>query len=178
MSKGYRKHGNKWRVDITLGGVRHAPVVATEDEAIELVANLRDRYERGLTTVTAFHGKGITLLKAFEACYSDPETNWTNTAHGKKMKYYAQSFYNFFGANTPLKDIVKDNWYKYTETFKDTATNNRRASCMNKIFNHAVENGSLEAKHKLKIKRKKEKLTRLYAFSRHDEKSLVMHVKS
>ena len=168
--KGYRQHKDKWRVDLTLGGNRYTPVVATEEEAKALVKELKDRYEQGLTTVTNFQGKGITLLKAFNNCYNDPETNWTNTSHGKKMKYYAQSFYNFFGANTPLQDITKDMWYEYTSTFKDTATNNRRASCMNKIMNHAVENGTLKAEHKLKIKRNKEKLTRLYAFSRADEK--------
>ena len=171
--KGYRQHeGDKWRVDITLGGHRHTYVYTTEAEAIKCVANIKDRHERGLKTVTAFKGKGITLKEAFDACYKDREVGWTDTDHGKKQKYYAQSFFNFFGANTPLEDITKENWYKYTDTFKNTATNNRRASCMNKIFNHAIENGTLEANKKLKIKRQKEKLTRLYAFTRADEKAI------
>ena len=173
--KGYRPvkgaDGNisSWRVDITLGGKRMTPSCETEEAAIATVAKLKDQFERGITLLPT-RTNGVTLKEAFEQCYNDPETGWLNTEHGKKQKYYAQSFYNHWGANTPLIEITKESWYAYIKQFQATATNNRRASCMNKIFNYAVENGLIDAGDRLKIKRAKEKLTRLYAFSRADEK--------
>ena len=172
--KGYRPvkgaDGNTtWRVDITLGGKRMTPSCETEEAAIATVAKLKDQFERGITLLPT-RTNGVTLKEAFEQCYNDPETGWLNTEHGKKQKYYAQSFYNHWGANTPLIEITKESWYAYIKQFQATATNNRRASCMNKIFNYAVENGLIDAGDRLKIKRAKEKLTRLYAFSRADEK--------
>ena len=177
--KGYRpvkvkdKDGNItecYRVDITLGGKRHTPSFKTEDEAIAIVASLRDKHERGIEIIPTSPTKGITIKQAFEQCYNDPENGWKETEHGKKMKYYAQRLYNHFGANAQLTDITKSTWYEFIKQFGDTATNNRRGSFINKIFNYAVGNGTLAAEDKLKIKRKKEKLQRLYAFTREDEK--------
>ena len=176
--KGYREVLNAdgsvkhYRVDITLGGKRITPVCESEEMAIATVASLKDQHERGITLIPTSVNRSITLKEAFEQCYNDPENGWKDTDHGRKQKYYAQSFYNFWGANVPLTSITKEEWYKYIEQFQATATNNRRASCINKIFNYAIENGSIDASDRLKIKRKKEKLSRLYAFSRLDEKSM------
>ena len=176
--KGYRAQLNQdgsvkcWRVDITLGGKRFTPTCATEDVAIATVASLKDQHERGIALIPTAGTRGITIKEAFEQCYNDPEIGWMNTDHGKKQKYYAQSFYNFWGAKTPLTNITKKMWYEYTAQFQATATNNRRASCINKLFNYAVENGTIAPSDRLKIKRAKEKLSRLYAFSRSDEKAI------
>lgn len=176
--KGYRPvkdaDGNvtSYRVDITLGGKRLTPSVATEEEAIQTVASLRDQHERGITLIATSKTRGISIKEAFEQCYNDPENSWKDTEHGKKMKYYAQKLYNHFGANAPLTDITKTSWYEFIEQFGDTATNNRRGSFINKIFNYAVINGTIAPEDRLKIKRKKEKLQRLYAFSRADEKAI------
>lgn len=176
--KGYRPMLNQdgsiknWRVDITLGGKRITPLCGTEGEAIATVASLKDQHERGITIIPTAKSRSITIKEAFEQCYNDPEGGWLDTEHGKRQKYFAQSFYNFWGAKSPLDTITKDEWYKYISQFKVSATNNRRASCINKIFNYALENGSIDAADKLKVKRKKEKLSRLFAFSREDEKTL------
>ena len=176
--KGYREVLNAdgsvkhYRVDITLGGKRITPVCESEEIAKATVASLKDQHERGIKIIPTSVSRSITIKEAFEQCYNDPENGWKDTDHGRKQKYYAQSFYNFWGANSPLTSITKDEWYKYIGQFQATATNNRRASCINKIFNYAIGNGSIDASDRLKIKRKKEKLTRLYAFSRQDEKSI------
>jgi len=176
--KGYREVLNAdgsvkhYRVDITLGGKRITPVCESEEIAKATVASLVDQHQRGIKIIPTAKSRSITIKEAFEQCYNDPDNGWKDTEHGKKQKYYAQSFYNFWGANSPLTDVTKDEWHKYTAQFQATATNNRRASCMNKIFNYAVENGSISPSDKVKIKRKKEKLTRLYAFTRQDEKAI------
>ena len=90
--KGYRPitgaDGNiaSYRVDITLGGTRHTPSCNTEDEAIAIVASLRDKHERGIEIIPTSPTKGITIKQAFEQCYNDPENGWNETEHGKKMK--------------------------------------------------------------------------------------------
>lgn len=174
--KGYRPITNKagevtsWRVDLSLGGKRYAPTCHSEAEAIATVASLRDQYERGITIIPTASVRGISIKEAFEQCYNDPEIGWSETEHGRKMKYYAQQLYNHFGANVALTSITKDKWYDYIKQFKNTATNNRRGSFINKLNNYAVANGTIKRDDALKIKRQKEKLTRLYAFSRADEK--------
>jgi|TARA_B100001964_G_scaffold131072_1_gene144844 integrase len=173
-----RPEGNKWRADVCINGKRKSKICATEEEAKKVETDIKHQLIDGkpLNKVRAL--TQITLKEAFENCLNNREVGWIRdgelTAHGKKQKYYANAFYEFFGANKSLRDIKLKDWYGFIDQYGDwTATNNRRACCMNKIFTHAFVNGHITADNHLKIKRKKEKLTRLKAYTRAEEVSIL-----
>ena len=85
----------------------------------------------------------VTLEQACEACYNDPETGWKDTDHGRKQRYYFSMFYSFWGKDKLLREINKEEWYNFTSQFSETATNNRRACCINRVFRHALEQGTI-----------------------------------
>lgn len=169
-SKGYREHKNKFRVDISVNGQRYTEVVNDEASAIARVASIKQQALDGREAVRRRAVESITLKQAFWNCYNDPENDWKDTTHGQKQKYYANKMIEFFGSNKLLKDITKDNWYQFIAQFPDTATNNRRASCFNKIYKHAFSQGNVTKV--VYIPRKKERLTRLATFSIEDEQAI------
>ena len=170
---GIQKTSNgKYRVQIQVKGRgRKGCTVDTYDEAVLAEDKLRkaliDGKEIGLTISRA----EVTLQQACEATWNDPESGWLDTDHGKKQKYYFTMFYNFWGKDKLLRDIDKAEWYKFAAQFEDTATNNRRACCLNKVFRYALGMG-LAPKHLLKIPRKKEKLTRLSTYDYDTEEAI------
>ena len=76
-----------------------------------------------------------------------------------------------------ISKINKTEWYKFTEQFSETATNNRRACCINKVFRHALEQGTITPDFLLKIPRKKEKLTRLATYTYEQEEAIYQQCK-
>ena len=109
--------------------------------------------------------------------WNDPESGWKDTDHGRKQKYYFSMFYEFWGKDKLLREITKDEWYKFAAQFDDTATNNRRACCLNKVFRYALGMG-LAPKHLLKIPRKKEKLTRLSTYDYDTEEAIYQQCRT
>ena len=170
--KGYRPEKGKFRIDFSFLGHRYTEVVNDEPTAIIKVAQIKKEALDGKEAVIKKASKEITLQEAFENCYNDPVSEWKDTEHGKKMKYYGEAFCKYFGANRKLRDIKIADWWKFIEQFPQTATNNRRACCMNKIMKHANSQGNLTADNVLKIPRKKEKLTRLVTFSAEEEQAM------
>ena len=173
-----RQEGEKWRADVMVNGKRKSKICATKEEAEKTEKEIKKQLIDGkpLNKVRAL--SQITLREAYENCINNREVGWVvdgePTAHGRKQGYYAKSFYEFFGANKPLRDIKLNDWYSYIEQFGDwTATNNRRACCMNKIFRQALEDGHINPKNLIKIKRKKEKLTRARAYTREEEDMIL-----
>ena len=149
----------KFRVSKQIKGRgRPTKVVDTYEEAVKLEAKLEKLLIDGKDIPKVRSVTEVRLQQACEACWNDPESGWKDTDHGKKQKYYFSKFYEFWGKDKLLKDITKDEWYKFTAQFDDTATNNRRACCLNKVLRYALGLG-LAPKHLLKIPRKKEKLT-------------------
>ena len=172
------KGTDKWRADISVDKKRKTKLCATEEEAKKLEAHYQHQLIDGkpLNKVRAI--SQITLKQAFENVYNNPETGWQNrgepTPHGRKQKYYANAFYDMWGTDKPLREITIDDWHGFIDQFGDwTATNNRRACTMNKIFSQAYKDGHITVKHLLKIKRKKEKLTRVKAYTREEEVSIL-----
>ena len=173
-----RQEGEKWRADVMVNGKRKSKICATKEEAEETEKEIKKQLIDGkpLNKVRAL--SQITLREAYENCINNREVGWVvdgePTAHGRKQGYYAKSFYEFFGANKPLRDIKLDDWYSYIEQFGDwTATNNRRACCMNKLFSQARLDNHITADNHLKIKRRKEKLTRARAYTREEENMIL-----
>ena len=39
-----------------------------------------------------------------------------DTDHGRKQKYYFSKFYNFWGKDKLLREINKEEWYKFTDS--------------------------------------------------------------
>jgi len=172
------KGTDKWRADIMVNGKRKQKICANEKEAKDLEAEYTHQLIDGkpLNKVRAL--SQITLKQAFENVLNNPETGWIVdgelTAHGRKQKYYANAFYSFWGANKPLKEIKKEDWYGFIDQYGDwTSTNNRRACTMNKIFSQAYKDGHIIITNLLKIKRRKEKLTRVKAYTREEETSIL-----
>ena len=134
----YKLENDKWRVNVSMKGQRLTKVVDTEDEAKETEKDFKQQLLDGKPINKIRANKQITLSLAFENTINNPENKWSKnglvTPHGKKQGYIANSLYKFFGKNRVLKTITKDEWYKYTNQFGDTNTNNRRASTMNKIL--------------------------------------------
>ena len=173
-----RREGNKWRADVCVDGKRKGKMCATEEEAKKVETELRHQLIDGkpLNKVRAL--SQITLKQAFENVLNNPEAGWVvdsePTAHGRKQKYYANAFYDFWGANKPLKEITKESWYAFIEQYGDwTSTNNRRACTMNKVFRQAYRDGHIIVTNLLKIKRRKEKLTRVKAYTRDEETTIL-----
>ncbi len=173
-----RQEGEKWRADVMVNGKRKSKICATKEEAEKTEKEIKKQLIDGkpLNKVRAL--SQITLREAYENCINNREVGWVvdgePTAHGRKQGYYAKSFYEFFGANKPLRDIKLNDWYSYIEQFGDwTATNNRRACCMNKLFSQARLDNHITADNHLKIKRRKEKLTRVRAYTREEENMIL-----
>ena len=162
----------KFRVSKQIKGRgRPTKVVDTYEEAVKLETKLEKLLIDGKDIPKLKSVTEVRLQQACEACWNDPEEGWKDTDHGKKQKYYFSKFYDFWGKDKLLKDITKDEWYKFAAQFEDTATNNRRACCMNKVFRYALGMG-LAPKYLLKIPRKKEKLTRLSTYDYETEEAI------
>jgi len=163
-----------WRADVTIKGKRKNKICSSEEEAKKIELDFKKQLIDGkpLNKVRAL--SQITLKQAFENCINNPDVGWKLngelTKHGKHQVYYAKSFYKFFGEDKLLRDIKKEDWFIFIEQFGDwTATNNRKACCINKIFSQAREDNNITADNQLKIKRRKEKLTRVRAYTREEE---------
>ena len=145
------KNGKKFRVQIQVKGRgRKGCTVDTYDEAVLAEVKLKKALIDGKEIESVRSATEITLHSACEACWNDPESGWKDTDHGKKQKYYFSKFYEFWGKDKLLREITKDEWYKFIEQFPVTATNNRRACCLNKVFRYALGLG-LAPKYLLKI---------------------------
>lgn len=173
-----RREGNGWRVDVSVRGRgRKTKVLQDYNKAVELEQIFRRALLDGRDIARGRARAEITLKEACEACYNDPESGWKDTEHGKKQQYYFSKFYKFWGEDKLLREIDKNEWYKFTAQFSETATNNRRACCINKVFRHALEQGTITADNLLKIPRKKEKLTRLSTYSYEQEEAIYEQCK-
>jgi len=148
---------------------RKSKVEDTHDEALATEEKLRKLLIDGKTIPAGRAKTEVTLQEACEACWNDPEVGWSDTDHGRKQKYYFSKFYNHWGKDKLLREINKEEWYKFAEQFPETATNNRRACCINRVSRHALEQGTITPDKLLKIPRKKEKLTRLVTYSHEEE---------
>ena len=167
-----KQPNGKFRVFVSVKGRgRKTATCDTHDDALAKEQSLRKALIDGKEVPAGKATTEVKLKQACEACWNDPETGWRNTDHGRKQKYYFSKFYNFWGEDKLLREITKEEWYKFTDQFDDTATNNRRACCMNKVFQYALGMG-LAPKHLLKIPRKKEKLTRLSTYSFEQEEAI------
>tara|TARA_B100001121_G_C18615115_1_gene586442 strand:- start:123 stop:1163 length:1041 start_codon:yes stop_codon:yes gene_type:complete len=163
----------KFRVFVSVKGRgRKSKVVDTHDEALTTEEKLRGLLIDGKKIPAGRATTEATLEQACEACYNDPETGWKDTDHGRKQRYYFSKFYSFWGKDKLLREINKEEWYNFTSQFSETATNNRRACCINKVFRHALEQGTIAPQHLLKIPRKKEKLTRLAIYTYEQEEAI------
>ena len=179
----------KWRADKTVAGKRKCKIYATKEEAekveLEFTKQLIDG--KPLNKVRAI--SQITIRQAGNNCLNNPRVGWREkgepTPHGRKQGYYINSFCEFWGEDKPLREIKeftqpvdgkkKDaDWEDYISQFGEwTATNNRRACCINKIFSQAFADGHITADNHLKVKRKKEKLTRARAYTREEENVIL-----
>ncbi len=168
-----RQPNGKFRVFVSVKDRgRKTATCDTHDEALAKEQSLRRALIDGVNIPAGRATTEVTLQQACEACWNDPEVGWKDTDHGKKQKYYFQMFYDFWGKDKLLRDINKEEWYKFTAQFKETATNNRRACCINRVFRHALEQGTITPEKLLKIPRKKEKLTRLAIFTYEQEEAI------
>ena len=173
-----RTKNNKFRVQIQVRGRgRKGATVDTYDEAVLMEDKLRKALIDGKEIPSVRSATEITLHGACEATWNDPESGWKDTDHGKKQKYYFSKFYEFWGKDKLLREINKEEWYKFTAQFSETATNNRRACCINKVFRHALDQGTLAPQFLLKIPRKKEKLTRLSVYDYEQEEAIYQQCK-
>ena len=169
----------KFRVFVSVKGRgRKTATCDTHDDALAKEDALRKALIDGKNVPAGRARTEATLQQACEACYEDPETGWKDTEHGKKQKYYFSKFYSFWGKDKLLREIDKTEWYKFTAQFSETATNNRRACCINKVFRHALEQGTITADKLLKIPRKKEKLTRLAIYTYEQEEAIYEQCKT
>ena len=171
---GISKQANgSFRVFVSVKGRgRKTATCKTHDEALAKEQSLRRALIDGRNIPAGRARTEVTLEQACEACWNDPEVGWANTDHGRKQKYYFSKMYEFWGKDKLLREINKEEWYKFTAQFSDTATNNRRACCINKVFRHALDQGTLAPQFLLKIPRKKEKLTRLSVYSYDEEQAI------
>lgn len=178
MSKGYRRHDNKYRVDISVRGQRFTRIVDTEDEARQLVQSMRTTLTNGVEQQARRAVKEITLAEAFFNCFNDRDFDdkpWCDSDHGKKQRFYATSMIAFFGRNRLLRTIKLDDWRNYINQFPDTATRNRRASCLTKIFRHALSQNRITINDVLKIRRQRENVaSRASTFSVDEESSMLL----
>jgi len=178
MSKGYRQHDNKYRVDISVRGQRFTKIVDTEAQAIQLVTSMRATLQNGVQLQAKRAVKEISLNEAFHNCFYDKDFDdkpWCNSEHGRKQKFYAMSMIAFFGRNRLLRTIKLDDWRNYICQFPDTATRNRRASCLTKIFRHALFQNRITANDVLKIRRQRENVaSRASTFSVDEENSMLL----
>ena len=184
-----RQEGEKWRADVMVNGKRRNKICATKEEAEKQELDFKKQLIDGkpLNKVRAI--SQITIRQAGNNCLNNPKVGWKvqgeHTAHGRKQGYYINSFCEFWGEDKPLREIKEfihsvdgkkpdADWEDYIAQFGDwTATNNRRACCMNKIFSQARIDGHINADNHLKIKRKKEKLTRARAYTREEENMIL-----
>lgn len=189
MAVRFEEKDNRWRVDIRRKDLKPYtkcfPVGDDSKEEAEAKAreNHKDIQQQLLDgkPLGRIRAKSqITLREAFVNTLNNPEVAWLDstgepTAHGRKMKYYAKMFYNYFGANKPLREIKKGTatmegtWYNFISQFGESNTNNRKACCMNKIFTQAHDDGHITSEYKLNIPRKTEKLTRVRTFTVDEE---------
>ena len=178
-----------WRADTTLNGKRKNKICATKEEAEKVELEFKKQLIDGkpLNKVRAI--SQITIRQAGNNCLNNPRVGWKDngepTPHGRKQGYYLNSFCEFWGEDKPLREIKefiqpvdgkkKDaDWEDYISQFGEwTATNNRRACCINKIFSQAFADGHITADNHLKVKRKKEKLTRARAYTREEENVIL-----
>lgn len=170
--------GNKWRANKSLGGARPTKIFNTEQEAKDWEKDIHIDLLDGKPIDIKRANKQITLQEAFENTINNPEVGWiknnVETKHGIKQRYIANSFYKFFGINTKLRSITKDDWYKYITPYGETNTNNRRASCMNKILKQALQDHYITKEHYFTVPRNKERVGRVEVFSR-EEEAVIIH---
>ena len=180
----------QWRADATVNGKRKTKICDTQEEAEKLETSFKKQILDGKPLNKVRAQSQITLRQAGNNCLNNPKVGWRvqgePSPHGRKQGYYINSFCEFWGDDKPLREIKeyiptpsggkkKDaDWEDYISQFGEwTATNNRRACCINKIFSQARADGHINADNHLKIKRKKEKLTRARAYTREEEKMIL-----
>ena len=181
-----REENGKLRVDIARKGMpRHTKTFPLEqrEKAEQYQKDILQQLLDGKPLNRVKARSQITLKEAFENTMNNPENKWLDssgepTAYGKKMQYYANAFYKYFGAKKILREIKKGTrtmegtWYHFISQFGETATNNRKACCMNKIFRQAHDDCHITSEYLLKIPRTSEKLTRVKAFTVEEENSI------
>ena len=190
MAREEKGTNGKWRADIMVNGKRKQKICANEKEARALEAEYQHQLIDGKPLNTVRGKSQITLKEACNNALNNPNVGWKikgePTQWGKKMIYYIKSFCEFWGSDKPLREIKEyiptpsegkkkgADWNDYISQFGEwTATNNRRACCMNKIFRQALDDGHINPKNLIKIKRKKEKLTRVRAYTREEEDMIL-----
>ena len=103
------KGTDKWRADIMVNGKRKQKICATEDEAKKLEAEYAHQLIDGKPLNKVRGISQITLREAGNNALNNPQVGWMikgePTQWGKKMKYYINSFCEFFGSDKPLREI-------------------------------------------------------------------------
>lgn len=151
---GIRQRGDKFMVDVTVGGVRKTVTCSTYHEAEIQEADLRSFL---LKTVGADVERGNTWTLQ-QALDKTTTTVWSDKASGVKLARNAEFAVEFFGAATPLSDVTADRLDDYsahlTQQGNSNATINRKLAAVSRMLALAVERGKLARKPM--IQRRKE----------------------
>lgn len=175
----YKMQTGKWRAQVGSGSSRRTKSFDNEADAKEWFDEKQKELLNGKDIPLSKVSKALTLKEAFEMTFNDvegdidPKKRWCNSEHGRRQKYYVKQMLEFFGQNVLLREITKDKWKKFAETFPETATRNRRSSCINKIFNYVFNAGGITKEHYVQMhKFKEDEASRAYAFSVEEENAI------
>jgi len=171
--KGIRKRGNKWMVDVTVGGVRKTTTCATEEQAKLRHAELTAALLRGdISDVDSSKPSGWTLTRAYETTVL---TRWKGTKSEVSSSRNGKLIKDFFGKDTKLDEIDTpwlDAFVQHCVAIGNSGgTINRKLAALSAMFSTAQERGGVRGKPK--FPRQPEGKARMMFISREEEAAML-----
>ncbi len=145
---GIRKRGERYRVDVTVGGVRRTQTVATIEQAKLAHAELRAELLRGIPQEQ--RADTWTLAQALE---KSKLMAWSDKISGEKLYRNAEMVVEQIGASLPVNKVTTEMLYDVVQRLLDggnsNATVNRKMAAVSKLLTIAVDCGKLAKKPKI-----------------------------
>lgn len=171
-----QQRGKALLVDITAHGKRHRVTCATMEEALKV----RDKIMRigDNEALAPVKSNGWTLQQAFDATAN---VCWKGLASEANSIRNGQEAIAYFGAETPLKEVVQQDWIDgYLVRLKDSgssnATINRKMASLSRIISYAIECKRLSADDRPVIRRQKEMECRMRIITPVEEKRILAYL--
>lgn len=137
LPRGIRPRGDKWLVDVTVGGVRRTATCDTLAEAEQSRLDMK----RGLRAGGAVAaGTAWSLGEAWDRCHA---SCWSGTRTETGMVHHRKHVVEFFGEDTPITEITTaamDRWVEHMKVQRNAnGTINRKLSNLSKVLSEATK---------------------------------------
>lgn len=145
---GIRVRGNRYRVDVTVGGIRRTKTVGTMDQAKLAHAELRAELLRGIPQEER---EGTWTLQ--QALDKAKLMAWSDKISGDKLHRNAEMVVDIIGASLPVTKVTTEMLYDVSqqllEAGNSNATVNRKMAAVSKLLTVAMDCNKLTKKPKI-----------------------------